>query len=161
MTPQTEVMILGGVVVPLLLAAIPGAWRAHKYLARIESTLAIVESRSVQLTRNSGSHVADVPEAVKRVELKLDAVRVDALAAAEGVADKLAAEIAATNRRMRMEREQHAIREALGVLMSALEDYSRDEYRKEVAYVKALKHYNIDLTNIADHLESDAVSDDT
>jgi hypothetical protein len=162
MSPDMAVAVAAGVGVPLLLAAVPGTWHLHKWLSRVESTLAVVESRSVQLTPNSGSHVADVPEAVKLLGVKLDAVRSDALSAADGVAAKLAvAEAQAERVRARMSAQQAAVREALDVLMSALEEYARDDHRREVAYVKALKHYNIDLTDIAKHLDSDDVTEDT
>lgn len=69
-------------VMVLLTGAIPGLWKLHRWLNRIERGLQVVEERSVQLTKNSGTHVADMPEAVKRIETELRRVGDEATRAA-------------------------------------------------------------------------------
>lgn len=81
MSPDMALAITAGVGVPTVLALIPGLWHLHKWLGRVETGLNIVESRSVQLTTNGGSHVADVPAAAARIEESLAAVREEAVAA--------------------------------------------------------------------------------
>jgi hypothetical protein len=94
MNGQMEVLIAGGIAVPLFIATVPGLWHLHKWLSRLERSVSVVEARSQQLEPNGGSHVGDLPEVIRRVEKKIDAVRDSA--ATDATASRKAAELAVT-----------------------------------------------------------------
>jgi hypothetical protein len=165
----------------LALAVVGGLWQAVKQVPKIVRVLARVDTAARQIIGDEDH--PGINERLKKVELELrpngggsmrDAVHrveqhaLDAKAAAATVADELRR---ATENNMAAQssiaadvRANHVRVEAL---MRALDQYAQERWQKdeyaairERAYVRALKKFGLDLTAVAESLESEEGDDE-
>lgn len=147
--------VLGGAwtfvkAIPKVTGGIARADRAVRQIVGDDDTPGLGERISkveAELKPNGGGSMRD---ALNRVERGVDD--------AKNVATNVEAKLMVSQQTQAIERAKIAddIRRSLAavdVLMGALDQYAKDTHSREVAYVKALKHFNIDLTDVAEHLE--------